>query len=160
MKILGGRRWKRRWWRRCSTSGRSVAQRGGGGGCGGARKHSEGSRGRRWLRRCSSVAAGAFGEMGKRRGREQGGGMRGRIDRDGTEEEDPRRCAVPRTQAGRQVAWQHGRARASGTRSSSWKRRKMTGEEALVGWAGHLGRQAGQVSGPGSFFSLSLCCFY
>ena len=66
MKILGGRRWKRRWWRRCSTSGRSVAQRGGGGGCGGARKHSEGSRGRRWLRWCSSVAAAPLGSERER----------------------------------------------------------------------------------------------
>ena len=97
------------------------------------------------------MAAGAFGEMGKRRGREQGEGMRGQIDRDSTEEEDPWRCAVPRTQAGRQVAWQHGRARASGTRSvSDW--RGGDDDWQLGQWAALLGWVSGQVSS----LSLSL----
>ena len=131
---------------------RRVARWRGRGRCGGASGLLEGARERRWLRWCSSVAAGAFGEMGKRRGREQGEGMRGRIDRDGTEEEDPRRCAVPRTQAGRQVAWQHGRARASGTRSASdW--RGGDDDWQLGQWAALLGWVSGQVS------SLSISLF-
>ena len=131
---------------------RRVTRWRGRGRCGGASGLLEGARERRWPRWCSSVAAGAFGEMGKRRGREQGEGMRGRIDRDGTEEEDPRRCAVPRTQAGRQVAWQHGRARASGTRSASdW--RGGDDDWQLGQWAALLGWVSGQVS------SLSISLF-
>ena len=104
------------------------------------------------------MAAGAFGEMGKRRGREQGAGMRGRIDRDGTEEEDPRRCAVPGTQADRQVAWQHGRACTSGMRSASdWH----GGDDdwQLGQWATLLGWVSGQVSSLSPLF-LILSVFY
>ena len=65
----------------------------------------------------------------------------------------------------------HGGARASGTRPSSWQRRKTTGEVAVVGWAGQLqcwaGWWAAQVR-PGKILSLSLslslsfifCFFY
>ena len=149
MKILGGRRWKRRWWRRCSTSGRSVAQRGGGGGCGGARKHSEGSRGRRWLRWCSSVAAAPLGSE-RERETEEGecsGGSEGRSGR---------RVASSGALLGRPRRKQEVAEAASASAtprlwSSSWQRRKRTKEEE-VGWAGHLGRQVS----PGEIPSLSL----
>ena len=85
--------------------------------------------------------------------------MRGRIDRDGTEEEDPRRCAVPRTQAGRQVAWQHGRARASGTRSASdW--RGGDDDWQLGQWAALLGWVSGQVSSLSFFYFYFSSVFY
>ena len=85
--------------------------------------------------------------------------MGGRIDRDGTEEEDPRRCAVPRTQAGRQVAWQHGRARASGTRSASdW--RGGDDDWQLGQWAALLGWVSGQVSSLSLFLILSVFYFF
>ena len=102
---------------------------------------------------------GALGEMGETARERVGGGMRGRIDRDGTEEEDPRRCAVPRTQAGRQVAWQHGRARASGTRSASnW--RGGDDDWQLGQWAALLGWVSGQVSSLSISFFSNISVFY
>ena len=51
----------------------------------------------------------------------------------------------------------HGGAHASGTRPSSWQRRKTTGEVAVVGWTGQLqcwaGWWAAQVR-PGKNLSL------
>ena len=85
--------------------------------------------------------------------------MRGRIDRDGTKEEDPRCCAVPGTQAGRQVAWQHGRAHASGTRSASdW--RGGDDDWQLGQWAALLGWVSGQVSSLSLSLSNSFCFLF
>ena len=56
--------------------------------------------------------------------------------------------------------------RASGTRSSSWQRRKTTGEEAVVGWAGEAGPATGRWAEESPSNSLSLflficsVCFY
>ena len=61
-------------------------------------------------------------------------------------------AAPGRARARRQAGVGRGRlrARASDTRSSSWQRRKTTGKEAVLGWAGQLqcwaGWWAAQVS--------------
>mgnify|MGYP000851857851 CR=1 FL=1 len=130
------------------------------------------SSGRRWFLRTISGGEGstvgaamAAASSSTRRPWRQGGegesrrGNRGRIDRDGTEEEDPRRCAVPGTQAGRQVAWQHGRARASGTRSASdW--RGGDDDWQLGQWAALLGWVSGQVSSLSISLFLIISVFY
>ena len=119
-----------------------VACRGGRGRRDGARRHSEGSRGRRWPRRYGGAAAAALGlerERERKRGRvrervRERSGLRGivrAVAREAVEEAGggQARADVPRPRA-----------------LSIGVGRKTIGE-GQVGWAGHLGRQvAAQVS--------------
>ena len=140
MKILGGRRWKRRWWRRCSTSGRSVAQRGGGGGCGGARKHVREARGGRWpwQRRAMATAA-----LGCARGRENQGGGRAR----GSESGAGQRVATFRTSR-RRGGGQAGRCRGG----TAVRTRRPHAPGLLAGGGGRLAlaSRLGRPAGPHS----------
>ena len=95
-----------------------------------------------WLRLWRTAVTAAFGRGERELGRGENGHGRER-ERCGAAHGVARGIQVTRGRTGRQVAWQHGRARASGTRPSFWQRRKTAGKEAVVGWAGHLGRQVG-----------------
>ena len=69
------------------------------------------------------------------------------------------RCRLASTEAGRQVAWQHGRARASGTRSASdW--RGGDDDWQLGQWAALLGWVSGQVSSLSLFLILFVFYFF
>ena len=111
-------RWRRSPWTARRGEGSSVATGTAGGGDGGARAR-EGERTR----------------GGERHGREL----------EGVGEVAWRRGEGPERRGGSQAGWRwpHCGARALGTRPSFWQRRKTTGKEAVVGWAGHLGRQVG-----------------
>ena len=91
-----------------------VACRGGQGHRDGARRHSEGSRGRRWPRRYGGAAAAALGRVRERkqrretRERERARGSRGSGRRRG---DDARRRGGQATQAGSLVAWRARRRR-------------------------------------------------
>ena len=123
---------------------RAVDRWGGREGRGGARKHSEGSRGRRWPRRYGGAAAAALGRVRERkqrretRERERARGSRGSGQR---REDDARRRGVQAMQTSRVVAWR-ARARAPSPSSAYW-REEEGGREEEVGWACQLGRQVG-----------------
>ena len=142
-----------------------VACRGGRGRRDGARKHSEGSRGRRWPRRYGGAAAAALGRVRERkqrretRERERARGSRGSGWRRG---DDAQRRGGQAMQTSRVVAWR-ARARAPCPSSAYWReeegdrggRRRWAGP---AGGAGQLGRL--QVSGPGGLLSfIFLFCF-
>ena len=114
-----------------------VACRGGRGRRDGARKHSEGSRGRRWPRRYGGAAAAALGRVRERkqrretreRGRARGPGGRGGA------EEMTRGVAVARRC--RRAGWwrgELGRVRRVPPLPTG-ARRKATGRVAVAGWA-------------------------
>ena len=159
VKILGGRWWRRRRWRRCSASGTSwlggedegveaellrvSKRRGGGCGCGyGERRR---------------PARSAVRERERGRGRKEPGRVReSRGDRDGLRESSTRPGA--RRQAGGGRAAVRVRARSSfGARGG--RRRRA----AVVGWAGcWLGRPAGwaaQWRSPGKLLLLYIFLF-
>ena len=113
-----------------------VACRGGRGRRDGARKHSEGSRGRRWPRRYGGAAAAALGRVRERkqrretRERERARGSRGSGRRRG---DDARRHGGQAMQTSRVVAWR-AQARAPCPSSAYWHEEEGDREEE-VGWA-------------------------
>ena len=113
-----------------------VACRGGRGRRDGARRHSEGSRGRRWPRRYGGAAAAALGRVRERkqrretRERERARGSRGSGRRRG---DDARRRGGQAMQTSRVVAWR-ARARAPCPSSAYWREEEGDREEE-VGWA-------------------------
>ena len=130
-----------------------VACRGGRGRRDGARKHSEGSRGRRWPRRYGGAAAAALGRVRERKQRRE---TRERERARGSRGVRGILRATGRQAERQEVAWAC--ARALRPRACAYWREEEDDKGEEVGWAGQVG-ELGRLGWTGKRQVSLLLCF-